>query len=194
MPPEEHLTKERLANSSKSVATLSQNVATVPSRNGALKLKSGAFKQDKTPTGPFSGMGPKSKIGRQETVTGNASVGFGNEMVIVHNKGPVQPTLGFNGGDISYPSGEFVTVPAEVAFHHFGVIALGERFERPKNAGSQYEDRLSGYAPLALWQRDPEGYQAFIDWFDTGLEFKVFRPATHVQSTDWERIRSTAIY
>lgn len=153
------------------------------------EIRSHAYGKETQPApGPFKGMGPKSRIGRQQTVTGNAATPFGPEMVVVHNKGPINVTLGFDGADIEYPAGSFVTVSSEVAFHHWGVIALGDNFDRPREAGSQYEDRLSGYAPLSLWQKNPKAYRAFIDWFDKGVEFKVYRPKTRVQGQDWDKI------
>lgn len=180
----------RLVKSSQSIQT---SALTPRPPRPVTHLKSRSFQKDQSPQGPFKGSGPKSRLPRHESVTGDPNVGFGTEMVIVHNKGPVELTLGFDGEDYHYPVGAFVTVSAEIAFHHFGVIALEDRFERPKYAGSQYEERLSGYAPLSLWQRSEKLYNEFIDWFDNGLEFKVFKPETHIQQLDWERIGGEAI-
>lgn len=166
-----------------------------------LTIRASSFKgETEVDAGPFRHKGntPRSRIPKQQTVTGHALTQFGPEQVIVYNKGPVSVELGYDGQDYSYPAGEYRTVPALVAFFHWGVIALADpqsgelNFSRPKGAGSQFEDRLSGYAPLTLWQKSPDDYERFIEWYTNGLEFKVFRPKTRVRSQDWAAL-GTAI-
>lgn len=135
----------------------------------------------------------RSPLPKQQSVTGQAMVPFGSQMVIVHNKGPIAPRLGYDGRFIDYPVGSFVPVPAEIAWFHWGVIAFGDTFERPKDEGSYFRDRLSSYCPLFLWQKNPEEYEAWLDWFDSGVEFKVNRPKTLVESVEWDGIESPVI-
>lgn len=163
----------------------------------SLNVKSLSFKPETEPErGPFKSKGntPRSRIPKQQSVTGNALAEFGPEQVIVYNEGPVSIELGYDGVDYNYPAGEYRTVPALIAYVHWGVIALVDpetndlRFSRPKGAGTQFEDRLSGYAPLALWQNDQSSYERFIDWFSNGVKFKVFRPKTRVRQQEWNAL------
>lgn len=158
----------------------------------SFNVKSLAFKGETEPErGPFKSKGntPRSRIPRQQSLPE-----FGPEQVIVYNEGPVSIELGYDGENYNYPAGEYRTVSALIAYFHWGVIALvdpetGElRFSRPKGAGSQFEDRLSGYAPLALWQNDQLNYERFIDWFSNGVKFKVFRPKTRVRQQEWNAL------
>lgn len=162
-----------------------------------LNVKSTAFKgETEVERGPFKtkGNSPRSRIPKQQSVTGNALTQFGPEQVIVFNEGPVSVEFGYDGQDYQYPAGEFRTIPALLAFVHWGVIALVDpetnelHFSRPKGPGSQFEDRLSGYAPLTLWQKDPDEYEKFIDWFTNGVKFKVFRPKTKVRQQEWNAL------
>lgn len=168
------------------------------SPNSQLNVKSLAFKGDlEVERGPFKSKGnsPRSRIGKQQTVTGSALTQFGPEQVIVYNEGPVSVEFGYDGQNYQYPAGEYRTIPALIAYFHWGVIALVDpetnelHFSRPKGPGSQFEDRLSGYAPLALWQKDdPTMYERFIDWFSNGVKFKVFRPKTKVRQQEWNAL------
>lgn len=171
------------------------------SPSSQLNVKSLAFKgETEVERGPFKTKGntPRSRIAKQQTVTGNALTQFGPEQVIVYNEGPISIELGYDGQDYQYPAGEYRTIPALVAFVHWGVIALVDpetnelHFSRPKGPGSQFEDRLSGYAPLSAWQNDQvqktEIYKHFIDWFSNGVKFKVFRPKTKVRAQEWNAL------
>ncbi len=110
-----------------------------------------------------------------------------NLQVLVFNKGPIQPTLSFDGQDYPYPVGKAVTVPAEVAYFHFAADYRSGRLVRqkePEKDGSQswYQDRLSSYQPMYLVYADRQDkaehaksmaeLKAWHDWFDKGLIFE----------------------
>jgi hypothetical protein len=130
---------------------------------------------------------------KQETVTGHPLQPFGEDLVIVYNPGPIEPPLVYDKKEFFYAKESSTTVPAIVAWFHFGVIALGGQLDRPKGAGSYAEDRFSSYCPLFLWQTQPDKYEEFKDWFFNKLRFKSYRPKVRVSSKEFDEIQGEAI-
>lgn len=110
-----------------------------------------------------------------------------NLQVLVFNKGPVEPTLFYDGQAYTYPVGKAVPVPANVAYFHFAADYRTGRLMRkrdPESDGTQswYMDRLSSYQPMSLVysdKRDKEQYKSdqaelksWHEWFERGLVFE----------------------
>ena len=130
---------------------------------------------------------------KQETITGHPMQPFGDDLVIVYNPGPFAVVLGYDQKDFPYAENSSTTVPATVAWFHFGVVAQGGQLDRPKGPGSYSEDRFSSYCPLFLWQTDLKRYEEFKDWFFNKLKFKSYRPKVRVSSKEFEEIPGEAI-
>lgn len=110
-----------------------------------------------------------------------------NIQVLVFNKGPIEPTLGYDGHQYTYPVGKAVPVPALVAHEHFGIDYRSGRPVRRKEAfpdgtQSQYINSLGSLQPMSLVysdRKDKEQYKLdqaelkqWHDWFDKGLIFE----------------------
>jgi hypothetical protein len=130
---------------------------------------------------------------KQETITGHPMQPFGEELVIVYNPGPIAPHLVYDKKEYFYAENSSTTVPAVVAWFHFGVSAQNGRVERDKDQGSYAQDRFSSYCPLFLWQTQPEEYEKFKDWFFNKLKFKAYRPKVRVSSKEFDEIPGEAI-
>src|ERR1700739_894275 len=107
-----------------------------------------------------------------------------NLQVLVFNKGPVEPTLYYDGQAYTYPVGKAVPVPASVAYFHFAADYRSGRLMRrrepePDGTPSWYTARLSSSQPMSLVysdKKDKEQYKldqaelkTWHDWFDKGL-------------------------
>jgi hypothetical protein len=154
--------------------------------------------QAQQPPGTYTGkqnlpIGQHPILPKQESATGHPMNPFGEELVIVYNPGPIQPKLVHGGVPYSYPENSSTTVPATVAWFHFGVLARDGKLERHKGPGSYAEDRFSSYCPLFLWQTDLPKYEEFKDWFYNKLKFKCYRPKVRVSSKEFEDIPGEAI-
>lgn len=145
------------------------------------------------PQGQLDPTGRHPILPKQETITGHPLQPFGEDLVIVYNPGPIEPHLVENKKEYFYAANSSTTVPANVAWFHFGVIALGGKLERPKGPGSYAEDRFSSYCPLFLWQTDKPRYEEFKDWFFNKLKFKAYRPKVRVSSKEFDEIAGEAI-
>jgi hypothetical protein len=115
------------------------------------------------------------------------AVSHPNIQVLVFNKGPVEPTLGYDGQQYTYPVGKATPVPAAIAYFHFAADYRTGRLVRqrePDKDGNQswYTDRLSSYQPMSLvysdrkdreqWKLDQAELKAWHEWFDKGLIFE----------------------
>jgi hypothetical protein len=153
--------------------------------------KAGPFEQP--PQTALDKTGQHSILPKQETITGHPMQPFGDDMVIVYNPGPLGTTLVYDRKEYPYPANSSTTVPANVAWFHFGVVASGGKLNRPKGTGSYAEDRFSSFCPLFLWQTDLAQYEAFKDWFFNKLRFKSYRPKVRVSSKEFDEIPGEAI-
>ena len=160
---------------------------------GALSKRGQAGPFQAPPQGERDPTGRHSILPRQETITGNPLQPFGEDLVIVYNPGPISPHLVYDRKEFPYPENSSTTIPANVAWFHFGVVALNGKLERPKGPGSYAEDRFSSYCPLFLWQTDPPKYEEFKDWFFNKLKFKSYRPKVRVSSKEFDDIPGESI-
>lgn len=127
-----------------------------------------------------------------------------NIQVLVFNKGPVEPTLYYDGQAYSYPVGKAVPVPALVAHEHFGADYRSGRLVRRKEpyqdgTQSQYINSLGSIQPMALVysdRKDKEQYKADMaelkawhEWFDKGLIFEATGTTEALSEEEFQALR-----